>query len=108
PGSRPGEYFVRKSLNDGVVRPMKPGIPCEPTRPSQLRSITLTLLPWRSRQRNPLSAHGEPADRRTGQVDQGQKPRPRHTGPYWPPFWTYERTNSSAFSSRTSSISRSE
>src|ERR1035441_1555595 len=24
---------------------------------------------------------------------------------YWPPFWTYERTNSSAFSSRTSSIS---
>src|SRR5690242_10927225 len=27
--------------------------------------------------------------------------------PYWPPFWTYDRTKSSAFSSRTSSISSS-
>src|SRR5437868_4165074 len=27
---------------------------------------------------------------------------------YWPPFWTYERTKSSAFSSSTSSISSSK
>src|SRR5580658_3857638 len=91
PGIKPGEYVARKSVNDGVCRRMKSGMPCAVTCASHQYPATtsqLTLLPRRARKRQSLSAHGEPAER-----------------PYWPPFWTYERTNASAFSSRTSSIS---
>src|SRR5215469_4189806 len=54
---------------------------------------------WRVRtQRSPFLVH-------TGTPPTLLPPRgPRYQG-YWPPFCTYERTNSSAFSSSTSSIS---
>src|SRR3979490_1306645 len=45
----------------------------------------------------------EPPSRRSTAEARNRTIQP--TSCYWPPFWTYPRTNSSAFSSRTESIS---
>ena len=82
PGSRSGATDRSKSVNDG--HPRAPG-----------------------RRRAAACGHGQRARNSSSSSRQSaQSPRPgSDPSDHCPPFWTYPRTNSSAFSSSTSSIS---
>ncbi len=98
PGSSSGESSPRKSRNDD-----EPGVrKAAGRRPVVLRVLASTrFLPHDHESRyGPYPRPGNPSAPRSS----GRGAGGRGCG-YSPPFWTKDRTKSSAFSSRTSSIS---